>query len=123
MWKLAGQHPPDAAASAAAPLIIDADATLVTAHSEKEQAAPTFKRGYGFHPLWAFVDHGPGGTGEPLTVLLRPGNAGSNTAADHIELVRKALRQLPRYRRGGRPRRKVLVRADAAGGTHASWTG
>ena len=63
------------------PLIIDLDATLVTAHSDKEGAAPTFKRGYGHHPLWAFLDHGPDGTGEPLTVLLRPGNAGSNTAS------------------------------------------
>ena len=56
---------------AGAPLIIDVDATLVTAHSEKEGAAATFKRGFGHHPLWAWVDHGPGGTGEPLTMLLR----------------------------------------------------
>lgn len=56
-------------------MIIDIDATLVTAHSDKELAAPTFKRGYGFHPLCAFVDHGPAGTGEPLAMLLRPGNA------------------------------------------------
>src|SRR6266540_3569930 len=47
--------------------LIDTDATLITAHSEKEQAAPTFKRGFGFHPLWAFADHGAEGTGEPLT--------------------------------------------------------
>ncbi|ETZ96720.1 putative transposase, partial [Mycobacterium kansasii 732] len=58
-------------------------ATLVTAHSEKEKAAPTFKRGFGFHPLCAFVDHGSAGTGESLAILLRAGNAGSNTAADH----------------------------------------
>ena len=55
------------------PLIIDLDATLVTSHSKKEPAAPTFKRGYGFHPLCAFVDHGSAGTGEPLHLLLRPG--------------------------------------------------
>jgi hypothetical protein len=65
-------------------VIVDVDATLVTAHSDNEKAAPTFKRGYGFHPLCAFVDHGAEGTGEPLSILLRPGNAGSNTAADHI---------------------------------------
>ena len=53
------------------------NATLITAHSEKEHAAPTFKRGFGFHPLWAFVDHGPAGTGETLSCLLRKGNAGS----------------------------------------------
>jgi hypothetical protein len=94
------------------------DATLVTAHSEKEHAAPTFKRGFGFHPLWAFVDHGPDGTGEPLSVLLRPGNAGSNTAADHIGVIRDALAQLPSHRPGVRPGRRVLIRTDAAGCTH-----
>jgi hypothetical protein len=97
---------------------VDVDATLVTAHSDKEHAAPTFKRGYGFHPLCAFVDHGPDGTGEPLSVMLRAGNAGSNTAADHIAIISQALRQLPGHRRGTRPGRKVLVRTDAAGCTH-----
>jgi hypothetical protein len=57
--------------------VIDVDATLVTSHSEKEQAAPTFKRGFGFHPLCAFLGHGAEGTGEPLMILLRRGNAGS----------------------------------------------
>ena len=84
MWRLAGDHAPDHDTDAGSPLIIDLDATLVTAHSEKEHATPTFKRGYGFHPLCAFIDHGPAGTGEPLHLMLRPGNAGSNTAADHI---------------------------------------
>src|SRR3954469_11466290 len=74
-WSLAGQHAPDHGTDAAAPLVIDVDATLVSAHSEKECAAPTFKRGFGFHPLWAFVDHGAEGTGEPLSFLLRKGNA------------------------------------------------
>ena len=90
----------------------------MTAHSEKERAAPTFKRGYGFHPLCAFVDHGQDGTGEPLHLMLRPGNAGSNTAADHIAVTRKALTQLPGHRPGLRPGRKVLIRVDAAGATH-----
>ncbi|NMH95242.1 hypothetical protein HF519_27525 [Pseudonocardia bannensis] len=71
------------------------DATLVTAHSEKEGAAPTFRRGVGHHPLWTVVDHGPGGSGEPLSVLLRPGNAGSTTAADHLTVLREALRSCP----------------------------
>ncbi len=118
-WDLAGANAPDHDHDAAAPLVIDVDATLVTAHSEKEQAAPTFKRGFGFHPLWAFADHGPAGTGEPLSVLLRKGNAGSNTAADHITVVRAALKQLPSHRAGRRPGRQVLVRADAGGCTHA----
>ena len=68
VWALAGDHAPDHGRSAATPLIIDLDATLVTSHSDKEQARPTFKRGYGFHPLCAFVDHGAIGTGEPLQV-------------------------------------------------------
>jgi hypothetical protein len=117
-WELAGSQGPDHGIDAGAPLVIDTDATLVTAHSDKEGAAPTFKRGYGHHPLWAFVDHGPSGTGEPLSVLLRPGNAGSNTAADHITVIRDALRQLPGHRVGTRPGRKILIRADAAGCTH-----
>ena len=76
MWALAGPRAPNHAVTAANPLVIDVDATLVTANSEKENAAPTFKRGYGFHPVCAFVDHGPDGAGEPLAMLLRPGNAG-----------------------------------------------
>lgn len=117
-WAMAGPQAPDHDISAASPLVIDVDATLVTSHSDKEQAAPTFKRGYGFHPLCAFLDHGPEGSGEPLALLLRPGNAGSNTAADHITVLREALKQLPGYRRGTRPGRKVLIRTDAAGCTH-----
>ncbi|OIQ70396.1 transposase DDE domain protein [mine drainage metagenome] len=58
------------------------------------------------------------GTGEPLAIKLRPGNAGSNTAADHIEVLRAALAQLPGHRPGTRPGRKVLVRIDGAGSTH-----
>jgi len=78
-WASAGDKAPDCGTDAARPLVIDVDATLVTAHSEKEGAAATFKKGYGHHPLWAFVDHGVDGTGEPVAALLRPGNAGSNT--------------------------------------------
>ena len=63
VWKLAGEQAPDHGIDADRPLIVDLDATLVTAHSEKEKAAPTFKRGYGFHPLCSFVDHGGEGTG------------------------------------------------------------
>ena len=59
-WRLAGRHAPDHGTDAKHPLVIDLDATLVTSHSEKENAAPTFKRGFGFHPLCAFLDHGPG---------------------------------------------------------------
>ncbi len=114
-WSLAGEHAPDHDRNVSRPLVIDVDATLVTAHSEKEAAAPTFKRGFGFHPLWAFVDHGGEGTGEPLAFGLRAGNAGSNTVIDHIAVLRSALAQLPG---GRRPGKNVLIRIDGAGGTH-----
>ena len=114
-WGLAGEHAPDTGISAADPLVIDLDATLVTAHSEKEQAPATWKKGFGFHPLAAFLDHGPGGTGETLAIKLRAGNAESNTITDHITVTRQALAQLPG--KNPRPGRKVLVRADSAGGT------
>lgn len=94
------------------PVVVDLDATLVGAHSDKDGAAPNYKRGFGFHPLLAFADHGPGGAGEPLAAMLRPGNAGSSTAADHIVVLDAAIAQLPAADRG-----RVLVRADSAGGT------
>ncbi len=75
-WKLAGTNSPEHGADSSRPLIIDLDATLVTAHSDKEGARPTFKKGFGHHPLWAFLDHGEDGTGEPLAVMLRPGTPG-----------------------------------------------
>jgi len=118
-WALAGTGAPDHSTDGKNPLVVDLDATLVTSHSDKQGAAANFKRGYGFHPLCAFVDHGPTGTGEPLTVLLRPGNAGSNTAVDHIAVIKDALAQLPGHHRGRRPGRKVLIRTDNAGCTHA----
>jgi hypothetical protein len=109
-WALAGDRAPGADGSLVA---VDIDATIVVAHSEKEKAAPTWKKTYGFHPLAAFADHGAGAGGEPLAILLRAGNAGSNTAAEHIEVTRLALAQLPH-----RSRRRVLVRTDSGGGTH-----
>jgi hypothetical protein len=116
-WDRAGAHAPDHGINADHPLIIDLDATLLDAHSDKEHAAPTFKKGFGFHPLGAWADHGPDGTGEPLAILLRPGNAGSNTAADHTSVLAAALNQLP-FQPGYRVGRKVLVRTDSGGGTH-----
>src|SRR5664279_2572490 len=117
VWNLAGTDAPDHDITPKQPLAVDTDATLLTAHSEKELAAATYKRGFGFHPLCVFVDHGAEGTGEPLTVLLRQGNAGANTAADHIQVVADALRQLPSDASGGFGR-EVLIRTDGAGGTH-----
>jgi hypothetical protein len=90
-------------------LVIDLDATLITARSDKEGAAPTFKSGYGFHPLGAWCAN----TAESLAMLLRPGNAGSNTFADHLAVLTAALRQIP-----SRMRSKLLVRVDGAGASH-----
>src|SRR5207244_1125310 len=72
-------------------VVIDVDATLITARTDKQGAAPTFKRGFGFHPLLAFLDD----SREALAGMLRPGNAGANTAADHSTLLTLALEQLP----------------------------
>ena len=91
--------------------VIDLDATLVGAHSEKEGAAPTYKRGFGFHPLMAYLD----ATGEALAGLLRPGNAGSGTAADHVTVLDDALFQLP----VDPMETEVIARADSAGCSHA----
>jgi hypothetical protein len=90
--------------------VIDFDATLITAHSDKTGASPTYKRGFGFHPLLAFLD----ATGEALGGILRPGNAGSNTAADHIALLDMALAQLPI----DPAEVEIVARADSAGLTH-----
>ena len=109
-WAAAGDTAPGAHG---AQVTVDIDATIVTSCSEKENAAPTWKKTYGHHPLAAFADHGPAGSGEPLAIMLRPGNAGSNTAADHIEATKLALAQLPRPLR-----RRVLIRTDSGGGTH-----
>ena len=73
-------------------LTIDLDATLITAHSEKDQAAGTFKGGYGFAPMLAYGDE----TGEALAGELRPGNAGANNAADQIAGRRAGDRADPR---------------------------
>ena len=93
-------------------LVIDLDATLVTCHSEKQGAAPTFKHGFGYHPLLAWLDN----TGEALAGMLRPGNANANTAADHIQVTDEALAQIPDEHRHGTP---ILIRADGAGATKA----
>jgi hypothetical protein len=95
-------------------LMIDLDATLVTAHSDKQGAAGTYKHTFGFHPLAAWLDRGDG-TGEPLAAILRPGNAAANTATDQIDVVDLALAQLPKQAQEQQP---ILVRADSAGATH-----
>jgi hypothetical protein len=104
------------------PVLLDIDASLVEIHSEnKEGAAPNYKGGYGFHPMLCFAD----ATGEALSGILRPGNAGANTVADHVTVLDDAIGQLPEEIRVGHragdaaelARRSVVVRADSAGCT------
>jgi hypothetical protein len=99
-------------------LIVDADATLVLAHSDaKEGAAGTYKHSFGFAPLLAYLDRGQA-PGEPLAGILRPGNAAPGASSDLIELVDLALAQLPSSP-GDLP---VLVRSDSAGAsTRLAW--
>jgi len=92
-------------------VVIDLDATLVTAHSEKQDARGNFKGGFGHHPLGAWLDN----TNEALAMVLRPGNAGSNTAADHLVVLDRALTQIPDRWRS----KQVLIRSDGAGYSHA----
>lgn len=93
-----------------ATIVIRIDASLVESHSDKECAAGNFKGGYGFHPLMAWCDN----TGELLAVIARSGNAGSNTAADHIAIIDAAIAAVP-----ARWRRNLLVSIDGAGSSHA----
>ncbi len=102
VWELAGAPPR---------VILDIDATLITAYSEKEQAAGNYKHGFGFHPLLCYEAD----TREALAGILRPGNAGANTACDHIEVLEQALAQLPEEAKTP----GLLVRADSGGATHA----
>jgi hypothetical protein len=104
-------------------LQIDFDATITISHSEdKENAAKTWKKTFGHHPLLAFLDRPEVSGGEALAGLLRPGNAGSNTAADHITMLDQALAALPEHARpkpGDPGSVRVVARSDSAGATHA----
>lgn len=102
-------------------LCLDLDATILIAHSEKEDAAPTWKRTFGFHPLLCFLDRPEIANGEGLAGLLRPGNAGSNTAADHITVLDLAIANLPAHARPNLDDPaavRLLARSDSAGATH-----
>ncbi|NIA24593.1 MAG: IS1380 family transposase, partial [Gammaproteobacteria bacterium] len=110
------------------PVILDVDATLVEIHSEhKDGAAPHFKGGFGFHPLFCFAD----GTGDVLAGMLRPGNATANDTADLLAVVDDGIGQLPSdvaagHREGDDPglaERRIVVRSDSAGGTKAFTNG
>jgi len=111
-----------AATTGTAPVVLDIDASLVQIHSEnKDGTAPTYKGGFGFHPMFCFAD----ATGEALASVLRPGNAGANSIADHLDVLDRAIAQLPDKIRAGHHvgdtpdlvERAVLVRTDSAGCT------
>lgn len=117
---------PDLESEAFRELCLDFDATITIAHSEKENAAATWKKTFGFHPLLCFLDRPDVAGGEALAGLLRKGNAGSNTAADHITVLDMALTALPAHARpvfdpdtGTWTGQRLLARSDSAGATHA----
>src|SRR5205085_3549536 len=104
------------------PVVLDIDASLVEIHSEhKDGTGPTYKGGFGFHPMFCFADN----TGETLAALLRPGNAAANSSADHLAVLDHAIGQLPAEIAAGHhvdddpatATRPVTVRADSAGAT------
>lgn len=104
------------------PVFLDIDATLLQVHSEnKQNAAPTYKKTYGFHPMLCFAD----ATGEALSGMLRPGSDGANTVADHVSVLDDAIAQLPEAIRAGHHvddeaslvQRVLVARADSAGCT------
>ena len=90
--------------------VVDIDGVLIDVDSDKQHAAPTYKHGFGFYPLMAYLD----ATGEALAGLLRAGNAGSGTATDHIDVLDAALGQLP----VDPAAREVICRTDAGGTSH-----
>jgi hypothetical protein len=103
-------------------LVLDVDATIVIDHSDgKQNSAATWKRTFGHHPLLVFLDRSEIAGGEALAGLLRPGNAGSNTAVDHVTVLDQALAALPEGYRpvpGDPESPQVLIRSDSAGATH-----
>jgi hypothetical protein len=113
VWALMGQVPAARAAGrdvGEGIVVLDVDSTIVLAHSDKDGAASTYKHTYGFHPIMVTCDN----TGELLALTLRPGNAGANTAADHLQVLSEAVAQVPAVHR-----KHLLVRGDSAAATHA----
>jgi len=113
VWALMGQVPAAWAAGrdiGEGVVVLDVDSTIVLAHSDKDGAAPTYKHTWGFHPILVTCDN----TNEMLAIRLRPGNAGANTTADHLDVLGEAFAQIPATHG-----RHLLVRGDSAAATHA----
>jgi hypothetical protein len=111
MVETRGGLPASTAAGVSVPgIVLDVDASIVICHSEKESATRTWKKTFGYHPLFCFLD----GTREALAGLLRQGRAGSNTTTDHITVLDAALQQIPDAHRYGT---QILIRSDSAGCT------
>ncbi|MFI6060873.1 transposase, partial [Streptomyces sp. NPDC051286] len=89
--------------------VIDSDGTLIAAPSEKEGAHGTYKGFLGHHVFVATCDN----TGEELAAVLHPGNVTANDAAVNIDVLTRAVAQLPWWRR-----QKILFRVDGAGFSH-----
>jgi Transposase DDE domain group 1 len=113
VWALLDTMPPARAAGrhvGDGVVVLDIDSTFVLTHSDKDGAAPTYRHTYGFHPILVTCDN----TGELLAIKLRPGNAGANTATDHLDMLSEAFAQIPAPHR-----RRLLVRGDSAAASHA----
>ncbi len=103
-------------------VIVDVDSTVVTTNADKQDAAATYKRTYGHHPMLAMIAE----TGEMLCGILRPGNAGANTAVDLVDILAAAVGQFPAEWAAGHElddqpdlvQHSLLIRADSAGASH-----
>lgn len=113
LWSLLPDGPPAATYAGGLPMgdtiVLRVDGTITVAHSRKENAEATFKKSYGFHSLGVWIDN----TGELAALMPRAGNAGANTAADLIEVLRQAVDQVPADRRDD-----LLITSDGAGASH-----
>lgn len=89
-------------------IVLRVDAHFIDAYSRKEHAGRLRGR-YGLHPMAVICDN----TGECLAGQLRPGTAGANNADDHIDLLTRAINQVPAPWRDN-----LLITADGAGATH-----
>ncbi|WP_157728361.1 transposase [Corynebacterium cystitidis] len=117
VWAQLEDCNPACVASIDNPMVVDIDATLIAVHSDKEQARAN-RGNYGYHPLVAAVDYGDQLGGEILRIMCRAGNAGANTATDHITMLSSILDAVGHSHGDGTPwGKRLAIRVDGAGGT------